>query len=42
MLASVFLCLRQHSELLIFGFFAKNNFYEGINKNKEDCHQCRT
>jgi hypothetical protein len=35
MLACVFLCLRQHPEHLLFGFFAKNNFWEGINKTKQ-------
>jgi hypothetical protein len=42
MLVIIFLCLRQRPELLMFGFFAKNNFCEGIHKNKGDCHQRRS
>jgi hypothetical protein len=40
-LASLGLRLRQHCQFLTLDIFVKNTFWEVINKNKWDCHQCR-
>jgi hypothetical protein len=34
--------LRQHYQLLTLTFIITNFFKEGINRNKEDCHQWGT
>jgi hypothetical protein len=40
MSASLGLCWRQHCQFLSSAFFLKPHFWEGINKNKENCYQC--